>query len=69
MDDRDEIEAKLAWLEKYVAELDGVVRGLTDEVVALRAEVAELRAARSSNPEAGETSETFDLAYERPPHY
>lgn len=69
MDERDEIEVKLAWLEKYVVELDGVVRGLADEVVTLRAELAELRAVRAANPEEGEGSETFDLSYEKPPHY
>ena len=70
MDQRDEVEAKLAWLEKYVGELDGVVRGLADEVIALRAEVTELRAARTAGREGQETIDGgYDLGYEKPPHY
>ncbi len=67
MQDRDEIEVKLAWLERYVVELDGVVRGLADEVVTLRAELAELRAARAAGGE--EPDDGTDLVYEKPPHY
>ncbi|MFN7146917.1 MAG: SlyX family protein [Myxococcota bacterium] len=68
MDDRDEIEAKLAWLEKYVVELDGVVRGLADEVVTLRRELGDLRAARAA---AGEDDADAggSITYEKPPHY
>ncbi len=68
MQEREEIEEKLAWLEKYVSELDGVVRGLADEVVKLRAELAELRTARAE--EGGEESDDDGgLRYEKPPHY
>ena len=67
MQDRDEVEIKLAWMERYVLDLDGVVRGLAEEVVRLREEVQELRARRASGEDAGE--EPFDLLYEKPPHY
>jgi hypothetical protein len=70
-----DLEMKLAWLEKYVGDLDVVVRGLSDEVVALRREVTELReaAARPASGAPGGDGEEDDeepvLRYEVPPHY
>jgi hypothetical protein len=77
MTDRDAIEEKLAWLERYVLDLDNVVRGLGDEVVALRREVAALKASRAESAEARagtpmdpDEDPGFDaLLYEKPPHY
>lgn len=54
----DEVEVKLAFLERHILELDGVVRGLSDQVHRLKAELAELQDAGS------ETS-----GHEKPPHY
>lgn len=70
MDDTVELQVKVAWLENQVNELDAVVRGLGDEVTALRREVAELRAAgtRRAEGEAAEDAEEAAI-YEKPPHY
>ncbi len=54
----DEVEVKLSYLERHILDLDGVVRGLADEVHRLKAELAELQDAGS------ETS-----GNEKPPHY
>ncbi len=63
--DRTELEAKLAWLENYVTQLDEVVRGLAEDVVALQREVKDLREGRASAEEPDEDSPM----YEKPPHY
>ncbi len=67
-----ELEMKMAWLENQVSDLDAVVRGLGDELVALRREVAELRAASTRRSEGDSVEEEGDdeaLRYEKPPHY
>lgn len=76
MDETVELEVKVAWLENQVSELDAVVRGLGDELAALRREVEELRAAgRTRRPgdaegeEAAEDADGMGLRYEKPPHY
>lgn len=70
--DTRELEVKMAWLENQVSELDAVVRGLGDELVALRREVAELRAASTRRAEGEPADDEGDdeaLRYEKPPHY
>ena len=54
----DEVEIKLAYLERHILELDGVVRVLADEVTRLRTELAEVQAAG-----------TEASGHEKPPHY
>jgi uncharacterized coiled-coil protein SlyX len=56
-----DLEIKLAFQERSLAELDGVVRTLRAEVDALRAEVAQLHA--GLRPDAQETVD------EKPPHW
>ncbi|MFZ5480356.1 MAG: SlyX family protein [Myxococcota bacterium] len=60
MDRVAELEARIAWYEKQLAELDGVVRELFDEVARLRREVDAIHEAGS--PLAGPGDE-------KPPHY
>lgn len=70
MDERTSIEEKLAWMEHYVLELDGVVRGLAGQVEELRAEVLRLRASRAEGGGEEEQPEPGALlVHERPPHY
>ena len=59
MDRTEELEARLAWYEKQLAELDGVVRELFAEVARLSREV---EAMREAMPEVGGPDE-------KPPHY
>ena len=61
MPDRvEELESRMAWYERQLHELDGVVRELYDEVTRLRRELDSLRenAAQEIGP-----------ANEAPPHY
>jgi len=66
--DVEELQIKLAFLERQVAELDEVIRQVADDNRALRAELRELRELRSTDegllPAIGN-----DPADERPPHY
>ncbi|MDP2307784.1 MAG: SlyX family protein [Pseudomonadota bacterium] len=64
-----ELEMKMAWLENQVSELDAVVRGLGDELLTLRREVAELRAAAVRRSEGEPADDEGSLNYEKPPHY
>jgi uncharacterized coiled-coil protein SlyX len=70
MDDRMvALEEKMAYLEKYLADLDGVVRGIYDELSAVRREVEHIRTASAPpTTEAAEAQEEM-LEYEVPPHY
>ncbi len=61
---RVELEERLAWLERHVAEQDKVMLALHDEFARLRAELKQLR----ERPAAGPESEPPGSA-ERPPHY
>lgn len=55
-----DLEARMAWYEKHIGELDGLVRQLFDEVARLRREVDALQQAAA--PDIGAGSEP-------PPHY
>jgi uncharacterized coiled-coil protein SlyX len=55
----DELEARMAWYEKQLSELDAVVRELYGEVARLRRVVEELE------PPA----EDAGGGHEKPPHY
>lgn len=58
MDRIDAIEARLAWLEKSLAELDEVVRATADGMRRLRGELDSMR----DDAVAG-------TDFEKPPHY
>jgi len=60
------IEVKLAYLEKRMLDLDGVVCELGDVVMALRDELRELRAAPRSEPQQRTGRPLED---DVPPHY
>lgn len=57
----EELEIKVAYLEKSLVELDDVVREMADKIQALEREVAEIR--DESMPSGN------DLESEKPPHY
>lgn len=69
------VEEKIAYLEQFVGELDGVVRELHDSLAAVRREVGQLRgqleqsqqASPPDDPDAPETPD--DLEAHKPPHY
>jgi uncharacterized coiled-coil protein SlyX len=64
-DDRTtDLEARLAWTERQLSELDGVVRELYDEVLRLRREVEGLR----QDGQSGGLTEGVP-GHEPPPHY
>lgn len=56
-----ELEIKLSFQERWMSELDEVVRGLRDQIDALRAEVRQL--ADHVRPESA------PVVDEKPPHY
>ena len=60
------VEEKLAYLEKFVTELDGVVRELHDGLDAVRREMKQVRA---QIEQPGEDDDGDDLQANRPPHY
>ena len=61
MNDRTvDLEARMAWYERQLGELDGVVRQLFEEVARLRRELDALQQAEA--PEIGPSND-------RPPHY
>ncbi len=70
MDDRMvALEEKIAYLEKYLADLDGVVRSIYDELSAVRREVEHVRTASAPpTTQAADPGEEM-LEYEVPPHY
>lgn len=61
MDRVEELEARLAWYEKQMADLDAVVQELAVEVVRLRREVDTLVSEREPTVITG--------GHEPPPHY
>lgn len=63
MEERIErMEEKLAWLERHLLELDGVVRQVVDQLSSLRLELGEIREKQSAMQEE-------PSSYEVPPHY
>jgi uncharacterized coiled-coil protein SlyX len=62
VDDRlMDLEIKVAFLEKHVADLDGVIREMAQHIEILRRELAEVRDRSDGTPEKP--------GDERPPHY
>lgn len=61
MDRIEELEARLAWYEKQLSDLDGVVRDLFEEVAGLRRTIDGLVAERDPTTPSG--------GHEPPPHY
>ena len=59
------IEARVAWLEKSLTELDAVVRGLGDELRTMRAELERVR----QTQEAASDELSSGQKWEVPPHY
>lgn len=59
-DRTEELEIRMAWYERQLAELDAVVRELAEEVLRLRRELSTLQEAAA--PEIGPSNEP-------PPHY
>lgn len=69
MEDRlTRVEEKIAYLEHFVGELDGVVRELHDGLAAVRREVGALRARLETSAEA-DGDDPDDLEAQKPPHY
>lgn len=67
MNDRlTSVEEKIAYLEKFVADLDGVVRELHDGLDAARREIGQLR---SQLQQPREDDDGDDLETHKPPHY
>jgi SlyX protein len=63
--ERVNLEERLAWLERHVAEQDKAMLALHDELARLRAELRPLRERLTAGPGTGEQPEPD----ERPPHY
>lgn len=67
MEDRlTRVEEKIAYLEQFLGELDGVVRDLHDGLTAMRREVGGLRE-QITRP--AEEDDPDDLEAQKPPHY
>jgi len=59
----EDLEVKLAFVEKHLAELDAIVRQSLDAMDDLQRQLKQVRA------EIDVASESGDLAAERPPHH
>ncbi len=60
------VEEKIAYLEKFVTDLDGVVRELHDGLNVVRREMGQLR---TQLEQSQEEDDGDDLESQRPPHY
>lgn len=65
------VEEKIAYLEQFVGELDGVVRELHDSLAAVRREMGQLRGQLEQDSQDGSegSDSTDDLEAQKPPHY
>ncbi len=63
-----QLEEKVAHLERYVADLDGVVREMFERMDGFAREIKSLRAVVEADPKAQGASDG-DLLDERPPHW
>ena len=65
------MEEKLAHLERFVGELDGVVREAFDRIAAVRGELDKLRASVEADEEttAETDADADDPEAHRPPHW
>jgi uncharacterized coiled-coil protein SlyX len=64
------IEEKLAFLEKHVGELDGVVRGLADRIDQQTKGIQQVRSALEQHLAGGEgDGPDPDADRDRPPHW
>ena len=70
MNDRlQRLEEKIAYLERHVTEQDKAMLELTDQLVALRRELAGMRDRAGRGSGAATAGGEDDLPHERPPHY
>ena len=63
------VEEKLEHLERFVGELDGVVREAFDRIDAVRGELDKLRAAAEADGQAQADAADVDPEADRPPHW
>ena len=63
------VEEKIAHLERFVGELDGVVREAFERIEAVRGELDKLRAAVEADGQAQTDAADLDLEADRPPHW
>ena len=63
------VEEKIAHLERFVGELDVVVREAFDRIDALRGELDKLRAAVEADGQAQADAADVDPEADRPPHW
>ncbi len=59
------VEARVAWLEKHLADLDAVVRELGDELQRMRVDLAQLQASQAGVGEGDPSGPRYEV----PPHY
>lgn len=70
MNDRlTRVEEKIAYLEQFVGELDGVVREMHSNLDGLRRDLAQLRAQAEQDRQADPNDDPNDLEAHKPPHY
>ncbi len=66
MNDRiDAVEARVAWLEKNLSDLDEVVRALGDDLRLMRAELERMREAQTAAGDDLSSGQKWEV----PPHY
>ena len=63
------VEERIAHLERFVGELDGVVREAFERIEAVRGELDKLRAGVEADGQAQADAADADPADDRPPHW
>lgn len=63
------VEEKIAYLEQFVGELDGVVRQMHGSLDGLRREIALLRTQTEQAGQSDQGIDPDDLEAHKPPHY